>query len=107
MLNEQAPSIESGRGHRYNLVTPMARANPCTIIPKTTPSADEGYTMGGLGLGVMEVRKAWLCGWYETQGVKRGMNNNCSLAGYNYAWGKEPCIILRLSCLLHVFINTD
>ena len=21
--------------------------------------------MGGLGLGLMEVRKAWLCGWYE------------------------------------------
>ena len=57
--------LKSGTGHRYNLVIPMVRANPCTIIPKTTPSADEGYTMGGLGLGVMEVRKAWLCGWYE------------------------------------------
>ena len=43
----------------------MAHANPCTIIPKPSPSENEGYTMGGLGLGLMEVRKAWLCGWYE------------------------------------------
>ena len=28
----------------------------------------------------------------------------CSLAGYML---EEPSIILRLSCLLHVFINTD
>ena len=49
--------LESGRGHRYNLVTPMARANPCKIIPKTTPSEDEGSTMGVLGLGSMEVKE--------------------------------------------------
>ena len=29
------------------------------------------------------------------------MNNNCSLAGYML---EEPSIILRLSCLLHVFL---
>ena len=49
--------LKSGRGHRYNLVTLMACANACTIIPKPTPSEDEGYTMGGLGLGLMEVKK--------------------------------------------------
>ena len=30
------------------------------------------------------------------------MNNNCSLAGYNYVWG--TLLILRLYCLLHVYI---
>ena len=34
-----------------------------------------------------------------------GMNSNCSLAGYNML--EEPSIIHRLSCLLHVFINTN
>ena len=51
--------LKSGRGHdhRYNLVTPMARAKPCTIIPKPTPPEDKGYTMGGLGLGLREVKE--------------------------------------------------
>ena len=49
--------LKSDRGHRYNLVTPTAYANPCTIIPKPTPSEDEGCTMGGLGLGFKEEKE--------------------------------------------------
>ena len=33
-----------------------------------------------------------------------GINNNCSLAGYML---EKPSIIIRLSCLLYVFKNTN
>ena len=49
--------LKSDRGHSYNLVTPTAHTNHCAIIPKPTPSEDEGYTMGGLGLGFMEEKE--------------------------------------------------
>ena len=49
--------LKSDRGHSCNLVTPTACSNPCTIIPKPTPSEDEDYTMGGLGVGFMEEKE--------------------------------------------------
>ena len=49
--------LKSDRVHSYNLVTPTTRTNHCAIILKPTPSDDEGYTMGGLGLGFMEEKE--------------------------------------------------